>query len=662
MILALVLVAQAVTASRTIDVPFVPQTDALCGGAAVAMLFRYWGDAHADAQQFASLIDRRAGGIADRVLVDAVQERGWRAEQFAGSIAELARRLATREPVIVLVANGHHRYHYLVVVGITEDAVIVHDPSWGPSRAIRHEAFIRVWRPTNFWSLVIRAASDWGARAPVASTTAITAGSAAVTACDAMMDRAVDAIRHRGLDAADAILGAVQTQCPASSAPWRELAGVRFGQRRWSEASALARQALDRDAGDAYALDVLGSSLFMLDDPAGALRAWNRIGKPRLDVIRIQGLHHTRYQSIADALAMPSGSVLTAEAFALAQRRLEQLPDRLRSRIAVRPDGDGFATLDVTIVERPTRPQSAGDWASVGLHAAVDREVDASVPGFAGQGEVWSGAWRWWNNRPRAALGFEAPRVAGLFGVWRVDGSWEAETYRTTPAALETRESRVHGGLTVSDWLDGRTRYSMTAGVDGWSTGQRAMSVGASIEQRWLADRISAEVHGTAWIPATEGPAFSRVGGRAHLQLSKDARPLEYDAVVGLERVSNAAPMMLWEGAGDGHARAPLLRAHPLLADGVVDATDAVFGRTLIYGTVETQRWLERFVLTRVGIAAFVDIARASQQVMPVPGIWKADVGAGLRLRVPGSTRTLRVDAAYGLRDGASAIGVGLIF
>ena len=45
----------------TLNVPFLPQTPALCGGAAVAMVFRYYGDRHADVQQFAPLVDRRAG-------------------------------------------------------------------------------------------------------------------------------------------------------------------------------------------------------------------------------------------------------------------------------------------------------------------------------------------------------------------------------------------------------------------------------------------------------------------------------------------------------------------------------------------------------------------------------------------------------------------------
>ena len=56
--------ALSLAAAVAMDVPYLPQTDALCGGAAAAMVFRYWGDAHADAQEFAALVDRRAGGIA----------------------------------------------------------------------------------------------------------------------------------------------------------------------------------------------------------------------------------------------------------------------------------------------------------------------------------------------------------------------------------------------------------------------------------------------------------------------------------------------------------------------------------------------------------------------------------------------------------------------
>src|SRR5947207_2466226 len=149
------LVAALSLASSAIDVPYLPQTDALVGGAAVAMVFRYWGDAHADVQEFASLVDRRAGGIANDVLADAVTKRGWRVGRMEGSLGALTARVRDGQPVIVLVPDRGNRYHYVVVTGVNEDGVIVHDPAWGPSRAIRAPDFERAWRTAKFWSLII---------------------------------------------------------------------------------------------------------------------------------------------------------------------------------------------------------------------------------------------------------------------------------------------------------------------------------------------------------------------------------------------------------------------------------------------------------------------------------------------------------------------------
>src|SRR5262245_33031874 len=148
--------ALALASSLTLDVPFLPQNDALCGGAAAAMVFRYWGEAHASVDAFASLVDRRAGGIADDVLVSDIRGRGWDTERFEGSMARLRDRLAHREPVVVLLADRRALYHYVVVIGVTDDGVVVHDPSWGPSRRIREAEFVRRWEPSRFWALVIR--------------------------------------------------------------------------------------------------------------------------------------------------------------------------------------------------------------------------------------------------------------------------------------------------------------------------------------------------------------------------------------------------------------------------------------------------------------------------------------------------------------------------
>ena len=131
----------------------------------------------------------------------------------------------------------------------------------------------------------------------------------------------------------------------------------------------------------------------------------------------------------------------------------------------------------------------------------------------------------------------------------------------------------------------------------------------------------------------------------------------------GVERVSDAAPFGLWPGAGDGHAREPLLRAHPLLDAGVIDLDGSpAFGRTLWFATAEVQRWFDKPSMVRAGIAGFADIARVSRQFSAGPASAQLDLGTGLRIKLPGTDGVLRVDMAHGVRDGRNALTVGWQF
>lgn len=658
--LATLVAALSLASSLAIDVPYLPQTDALCGGAAAAMVLRYWGDAHADVQEFAPLVDRRAGGIANDVLAGAIRTRGWPTGEVEGSVAALAARVRDRQPVIVLLPDRGNRYHYVVVTSVSADAVVVHDPAWGPSRTIRTADFERAWRAANFWSLVILPpASPIERPAP---PPIVAAAQPPADACDARLSLALDEIRGRGLDQAEAILGAVRAQCPAAAGPLRELSGARFAQHRWSDAAALAREALRLDPQDAYALDVLGSSLFMQEDDVGALRAWNRIGKPRVDRVRIEGLHHTRYQTVVEVMAIQPNMLLTADVFRRARRRLGELPDHATTRLAVRPEADGFATVDVVVAELAAIPRGAVEWIGAAARTAANREIAVSVPGASGQGEVWSANWRWWSNRPAVGVGFAAPRVRGLPGVWRFEGSWQSDTYGGAQAT-RTVESRTRGALTVSDWLSGSVRYAVTSGFDSWNGGRKSVSVGGALERMVFRDRLSLSIDATQWAALAGWRGFGAVGARAIARSSTDTHGWVTRGAVGVERVSDAAPFGVWPGAGEGQVRAPLLRAHPLLADGVVDLTpSSAFGRTLAFGSAEAQRWLERGSLVRLGAAGFADVARASRQAAGGGTRTQIDVGGGLRIKIAGTPGVLRADIAHGLRDGANALTFGWLF
>jgi Peptidase_C39 like family len=650
----------AASAAVAIDVPYLPQSEALCGGAAAAMVFRYWGDAHADVQQFAPLVDVRAGGIATDALVAAVRARGWRATPLVGTLEVLHQQLESRRPVIVLLEDRPRRYHYVVVTGLEDGGVVFHDPAIGPSRQLAVDDFTRKWKAAAFWALAIVPDRDLRAESAVPPASPSTSHGE-TGRCDRLAAEAVSDVRRRGIDQADAIFAAVRAECPASAAPLRELAGVRFAQHRFADAASLAEQAVGLDSHDAYAWEVLASSRFMEDDISGSLDAWNQVGKPRIDSVQIHGAARTRYELMARALGLTPNTMLTDDAFARAARRLAELPDATTTRISYKPAEDGFATVDVAVAERSVAPKGAAAWAMTAARFLIDREADVAVPGLTGQGEVWEASWRWWTNRPRVAVAFAAPRVGWMPGVWRVEGSWEAQTYSFdgTTSGSRLRETRTHGGISVSDWLTGNVKYDARVGVDGWNHGRRTVSIGGGLQRRLARDRVAIFGDVDAWMPI-EGPAFQSVSGQALFNssnpLGAPARWL-FTADGGADIVSNAAPVALWPGAGDGHARPALLRAHPLLADGVV--VGPAFGRTLSYGNAEVQRWFERGTIVRLGLATFADAARATRG-FDERGDSRAqvDVGAGLRIRVPGARGIVRADFATGLRDGARAISV----
>ena len=671
-----------VAGGTSLEVPYLPQTEALCGGAAAAMLLRYWGDRHASVQQFAPLVDHQAGGIADTALTEALRDRHWSAVRLEGSVATLRAELAAGRPPMLLLEDRPLRYHYVVAVGIDEQGLSIHDPTWGPSRRLSFGDLRAAWGPSGFWTLRVTpgdAHSAAGAApapgSPVgtqpkiqerrnattqhgnnASTQASTTEPRTRSSCDERFDAALDEIQAHGLSRAEEVLTAVAARCPADARPLRELAGVRFTQRQWNDASALATAALALSPDDPYAADVLGSSRFMLNDIDGALRGWNVAARPVLDSVRITGLSRTRYSLLTQALDLPADSLLTADAFTRARRRLESMPDLASTRLSLRPGDDGYAVADVAVVERATLPRSRVQWIAASSQAALEREVAALIPGRTGQGETWTAAWGWWENRPKASVEFAAPLVTHPRGVWRVALSWEAQTYGFAPTAI--REERLFGDLGFSSWISANVRVDLSAGLDAWSRPHaethRTWHVGGAVERRLFDDRVGARVSLARWDGISGGSGFGVASAELSYHSRPDPGPLVAVARMGGSTATGDAPLALWNGAGEGRGRAPLLRAHPLLHDGRIDGP--VFGRRLAHGTVEVQHWFPEPSLLRIGAAVFSDAAIASQrEAFAVGRPFQWDAGAGLRVRVPGRAGLFRVDYAHGLRDGADA-------
>ena len=205
------------------------------------------------------------------------------------------------------------------------------------------------------------------------------------------------------------------------------------------------------------------------------------------------------------------------------------------------------------------------------------------------------------------AASYAAP---GPGGIWRLDVSRETQTFGAA-APLRFEETRTRAGVEIGNWIDQRTRLRGGAAIESWSDRPRTA---ARLRPRGvLAGRRSPGARGRRRDLARSGRLVRRRGRRRR---GGDRRPRSPGRCGGstpaIARRRAASPASIWPGADTGHARDVLLRAHPLLDDGIVG--DGVFGRRLAFGTLEVQRWLKPGARpVRVAPAAFVDIARASR-------------------------------------------------
>ncbi len=642
-----------------LDVPYLPQSEALCGGAAVAMVMRYWGAVNVYAETFADLVDRAAEGIRGEDLLQALHARGWQGASLRGDPALVQAHLADRRPVIALIQDRPGRFHYVVIVGWSRGRVILHDPARAPFRVVDDTSFAAAWSESGYWTLAVAppdpksanaAAADAAERSSPAPSEAAGGPGRSATGCDEMVAEGVRLAGVEDLEGARRILEVAAESCPGSAAPWREMAGLHALRSQWRDAADDARRALTRDGADPLASRILATALFLEDHPDEALDAWNDVGEPVVDIVNVTGLERTRYPVVARVVGLQPQTLLTRAALQRARRRLAELPAAQTTRVGYRPGENGRAQVDAAILERSLLPSSPVSIAAIGIRAITDRELSAGLASPSGGGELWTAAWRWWEHRPRVALGFAAPAPFG--GVWSVDAFRERQTYAN--AGSTTVEARTRAGFRVSDWA--RTGFRWDAGLafDRWRDTGRAVSLTFSGQQRLAGDRAQIEARAGAW---AGGVRTWTLGLRTDWRSRGRNEGTVWIGRAGIEAAADHAPLALWPGAGTGQGRDVLLRAHPLLDGGII--ADGVFGRRLAHAGAEWRRWLQpgRKPL-RIAPALFVDAARASAGLESSDRRWHSDLGAGLRIALPGAG-VVRVDVARGLRDGATALSVG---
>lgn len=703
-------------------VPYVAQEELLCGGAAAAMVLRYWG-ARQEAAAYAHLVDPESRGIPTVDLVDALRRDRWRALPFSGSAESVRDHLDAGRPVITLMEVRPGWYHYVVVVAWINEQVVLHDPAIGPYQVLPEADFERAWAAARNWSLLVlpegaRPSSEGRLDPTDIPTSAVGDGELpsvgprpvtlanddAADACGPLVESGIDAARAGDTAAAEARFRVAMAACPRSPAPPRELAGLRFRQERWADAVQLARQALSLDPADRYTRRLLASARFLAGDRDGALEDWNGLEEPRVDLVEVRGLTRTRHPVVGRMLSLRAGDLLTRERLVQSRRRLSELPTARLTRLRYEPPRDGRSTVVAAVVERPLLQASPFAIGAAVARAAVSGEAALTLAGPTGGGDVWTPWWRWGDGRSGAGLGVALPAPAGIGAVWSIDvhrheeafaGGTAAPGFPATeaaagissvtpspppaaepssvmpspPPAASLRSvvvERTHAGLTIADWSRSDTRWEVSSGWDRWHGRGQHLFFGAAVERRLAADRLALRLDSTAWtsVGARRG-AFMKGGVSATWRSAAEevASPTAWHGTVGVRVVGGEAPFDLWPGAGLGELREPLLRAHPLAEDGSIRPGGV--GRSLFHGTLEHRRRLAQLGPVGLSAAVFTDVARIGS---PVPlgnrdhgSVLEIDAGAGLRLRLPGQPGLLRLDLAKGLLDGATSFSAGWI-
>jgi len=637
-----------------LDVPYISQSEDLCGGAAAAMVLRYWGERGIDAQSFATLVDRTAAGIRTTTLIGDLTRRGWMAHAIEGTDAAITSELAAGRPVLALIQDRPHTFHYVVIVAAHERAVVFHDPARSPYRVMRREEFARRWDATGRWMAVIvpDRAAERDAAGSGSTTNVDPISSKPAGDCDGLVVDGVARAQRNDLDGAERVLTSSLT-C-AGAAGWRELAGVRALQRRWPEASELAATALAADPHDEYAARLLGTSEFLQNHSSSALEAWNRVAEPRVDLVRVEGLVSTRARVVERMLGISPGDVLTTSDLRRAERRLADLPAASSTRVSYEPVGEGKAELRAVITERPLFPHDVWAIGALGLSAVAGRFVGVTTGSLTGGGESVDASWRFWPHRPAVAVALRSPATFG--GVWAARAFGEEQPFTDSTVHTVRRQG---GRLSVENWVTSFARVSVRGGLDRWmrvddpidDSSRLAPTAGGTLRLVSNANRADIRLEVDGW----RGPQPFAIGsGTVRLRSSTLRSGSVFTATGGGAFVSADAPPDLWQGGDTGWVRPTLLRAHPILTDGRLNVDR--LGRGMVHASAEAQHWWSSVLpVVRVGAAAFVDTARVSGLMNRSPRA-DTDVGVGARFSLLAFPGVVRVDAAHGLRDGANAI------
>jgi len=425
----------------------------------------------------------------------------------------------------------------------------------------------------------------------------------------------------------------------------RETAGVRFRQGRTAEALRIATDYAKRVPSDSLNWQLLASSRYLVGDMRGALEAWNTVGRPTIDLLRIDGTRRTRFSQLADAVDISPRTALTPARLVLAQRRIADIPALGITRLGYAIVSGGLAEVRGTVVERPRVDAVPALLVGVAVDAAIRRDVSLSLFSPLGHGEQWTAQWRWQAADPRVALRLAIPTRIGVPAVFRVEQSWEQYRFSGT----EPDERRNVSGASLAAWVRPQLELLAGARIENWSERGAFIALLAGAGLHDMNDRVALLVEGERAFSRNDGRNYDRLRARVAWAPARDRWQNFWSARLGTEWSSDGTPRGLQPIAGGDLARDIPLRAHRFIVDSRLPS--ARVARAIAHGGVAADRAIARRGPVSLAGGVFIDGARIlSGMNAPADARLYLDAGAGVRIGLTGSQwAALRIDVARGL-------------
>jgi hypothetical protein len=492
---------------------------------------------------------------------------------------------------------------------------------------------------------------------------------------DTLVSRGIAEAREGRTDAAAEALDRAIALDPRRPEALVERGGLRFLQRRYDDAIDDLQDALEiRD--DAYARDLLASTLLLTGRNDPAIAEWNRLGKPALDGVRIVGLRHRAEAVVRSELAVVEGARLDVRDYRHSRLRLDETGffDFFEMRPVV--TGPGRVDLEVDVLERHGF-RSLPELAVRGAADLTRKKVRLEYANLAGSISL-GGEFKWEDTQPLVGFTVDAFRPFGFPGMLSVEGLRSRPSYDLEDGSgrfrLRTRGGGVRGRFVVAtrtvaeagvrfrdrtfdvarpDTPDG-TLVGLQLGLDHTFWAGRRHALAGSIRTLAVPRVFGSDVGFTR--------GLARVVHHLHVQ-RPDGLPLEHGSIaaqVVLGRGGEGMPLDEMFAPGAASEMELPLRAHRQKSSGVLGR--APIARSIALLNFEWRQRLWRGRLAQVGYVVFYDggwmgrTARGGSETLH-------DAGIGLRAGVRGSV-LLRADYGWGLTDGKSALtaGIGQVF